>query len=90
MSQVAVQTAISVTLEVQAETTTQHTFVCGHPIHSEAMRDGQRFFRDAAFRGPDSDRSLTENLFVKIEAAQQLFARVFRVTVTILGQRQAG
>ena len=50
----------------------QHAFVGRHPLDAQIMRDRQRFFRDAALRGPHA-----------LAAASQKLARADRVRAAI-------
>ena len=47
-------------------------------------------FGNTALRRPDSLRTHAEDLFVQIEAALQLFARIFGMAIAVLRQRQPG
>src|SRR5258706_998671 len=78
--------AIAVALEEHTGAATEHTFVGGHPLDTETVCDGQRLFRDAAFRRPHALRPHSEDLLVKIESAHELLARVLGVAKAVLRQ----
>src|SRR5215469_4042194 len=84
------QSSVAVACKEEAGAASQHSFVCCHPLHAKIVRNGQHFFRDAAFRGPNPFWTDSEYLLVQIETAHKLFARIFGMTETVLWQRQSG
>ena len=88
MRQVGIQPAIAVAREIRAERPAQYTFVGGHPLNSEFVRDGEHFLRNAAFRWPNALGPHAKYALVEIEPAPQLFASIVRMAIAVLRQRQ--
>src|SRR5207244_12627572 len=70
------ETTSTVTGERHSPGATEDTFIGSHPVHAEAVRDRENFFRNAAFGWPHALGPNTKHFFVKIEAALKLLARL--------------
>ena len=84
------ETTSTVTGERHSPGATEDTFIGSHPVHAEAVRDRENFFRNAAFGWPHALGPNTKHFFVKIEAALKLLASIFWMAKAILWQGQAG
>ncbi len=84
LGQVRRQAPVAVAGEKRSTASSQHAFIGGHPLHANAVRDGQHFLGDAALGRPDSLWTDAENFFVQVEPASQLLAGVFGMAKSIL------
>ncbi len=84
------KTAFAVAREIDSQASAQNTFVRGHPLHTQVLRNGKNLFRHAALGRPHADWPNAEDLLMQIQSAPQLFPRVFWMEKTILRQGQSG
>src|SRR5256714_3423724 len=84
------QSAISIAREEQSCTAAEHALIGRHPLHTETVRNRQRFFRDAALRWPYAFGTHPKSSLVQVETAQQLLPSIFGMAKPILRQRQTG
>ena len=63
------QTAVAIALKKDSGAASEHALVGGHPFNTEAVRDRQRLFRNAALRRPNALRTHSKYLLMKIERA---------------------
>src|SRR5437870_12817498 len=84
------EASTAVACEVETGSAAEDTFISGHAVHAEAVRDRENFFRNAAFGWPHALGPNTKHFFVKIEAALKLLASIFWMAKAISWQGQAG
>src|SRR5438094_2278109 len=70
------ETTSTVTGERHSPGATEDTFISGHPVHAEAVRDRENFFSDAAFGWPNALGPNSKDLFVKVAPALNLLASI--------------
>src|SRR5258706_15830552 len=89
LRQISGQAPVAIAGEEQSGASSEYALVGGHPLHSYAMRNGQRLFRDAALRRPHAFGTQPENFLMQIQTARKLLTRIFRMPKPVLGQRQS-
>src|SRR4029077_1765034 len=83
------EAAATVARKGKTNASAQDLFIGGHPFHTQILRYGQRFLRNAAFRRPNALRADLEYLLVQIESTEKLLASIFGMTKAVLRQRQS-